>query len=349
MIHSGRNTFAWAMAILLLGAACAEAPDKSSALEDTPPAPQDLGIAAEEQWEGDPQAALRTRPVIGTNSDWKIAQEHIAWIRRLDLDTLSYFGDVVGALGERFIGTPYAPNTLDVPGAERLVINLEALDCVTFVENVLALARVVRAGEDILLGDLDRFRPAFEAELIKIRYRDGKIDGFPSRLHYFSDWIRDNAAMGLVANVGEELGGVSIEPTVNFMSTHVAAYSQLSSANDLSQIEEIEASLSGAKLFFIPQEEIEEKAHRIRNGDIIAATSTTEGLDIAHTGIALWREGRLRLLHAPLVGDMVQLSEESLAERILRISGQDGIMVARPADPGSVRRPNREAARRPPG
>jgi len=53
------------------------------------------------------------------------------------------------------------------------------------------------------------------------------------------------------------------------------------------------------------------------------------GLDVAHTGIALWVDGELRLLHAPLVGEVVQISEASLAERILRIDGQDGIIVVR--------------------
>ena len=45
-------------------------------------------------------------------------------------------------------------------------------------------------------------------------------------------------------------------------------------------------------------------------------------VDIAHTGIAVWRDGELRLLHAPLVGKDVQLSESSLADRIVRIQGQ---------------------------
>jgi hypothetical protein len=56
------------------------------------------------------------------------------------------------------------------------------------------------------------------------------------------------------------------------------------------------------------------------------------GLDVAHTGLALRIDGRLHLLHAPLVGDSVEISEVPLAERILDISGQDGIMVARPVE-----------------
>jgi len=41
-------------------------------------------------------------------------------------------------------------------------------------------------------------------------------------------------------------------------------------------------------------------------------------------------DGELHLLHAPLVGDSVEISQVSLAERIQGLSGQDGIMVARP-------------------
>jgi hypothetical protein len=71
----------------------------------------------------------------------------------------------------------------------------------------------------------------------------------------------------------------------------------------------------------------------IRDGDVIAATSTVAGLDVAHTGLALWVDGSLHLLHAPLVGDSVEISTVPLAERILSINGQDGILVARPMEP----------------
>ena len=80
----------------------------------------------------------------------------------------------------------------------------------------------------------------------------------------------------------------------------------------------------------VPEDALDAATLSIRQGDIIAATSTVDGLDVAHTGLAIWVDGTLRLMHAPLVGDSVQISEESLAERIRRQPGQDGIMVARP-------------------
>jgi len=225
-------------------------------------------------------------------------------------------------LGVSFVGTPYKPGTLEVPGPERLVINLRELDCVTFVENVLALSRLVRAGET----DFDAFR----AELTRMRYRDGVIDGYPSRLHYFSEWIADNERKGLVRDITRELGGVLDPEPIRFMSTHVEAYRQLSDPANLEAIRRIEEELSERPRYYIPEDRIAEVAPLIRNGDIIAATSTLEGLDIAHTGVALWKDGELYLLHAPLVGRAVEISAVPLAERIKGLEKQDGIMVARP-------------------
>ena len=99
-----------------------------------------------------------------------------------------------------------------------------------------------------------------------------------------------------------------------------------------SELSEVEARLSAEPRYYIPEDRIAEVEDGIQNGDIIAATSTVTGLDIAHTGIALWSNGRLHLLHAPLAGGVVQISQAPLAERIQRIGGQDGVMVARPLE-----------------
>ncbi len=266
--------------------------------------------------------------------DWTIAESKVRWAMDPARESLP-FGDLMGALGETFLGTAYEPHTLEVEGPERLVVNLRALDCVTFVENVLALSRLARTAPVDLLGDSVRFRQAFQRELTALRYRGGRIGGYESRLHYFSEWLHDNESKGIVDHVTDQMGGrVDPEP-IDFMSTHPEAYRQLADEGVLSVIAQIEARLGAVDRFFIPEGEIAERAHLIRTGDIIAATSTVPGLDVAHTGIAVWKDGVLRLLHAPLVGSSVQLSEVSLAERIASIGGQDGIMVARPLDPGA--------------
>ena len=278
-------------------------------------------------------AGTQERPAHGTARDWQIAREQLTWALEQRLDTLPRFGDALARIGERFIDTPYEPHTLELSGPERLVINLETLDCVTFVENMLVMARLAWAPPPEITADPDRFEAAYRRELTAVRYRGGVLDGYPSRLHYFSEWIADNEVMGLVDGISEELGGVADPTPIDFMSTHPDAYRQLAEPGVLEAITAMEARLAPAARHYIPAADISAREHLIRDGDIIAATSTVPGLDIAHTGIAVWRNGVLRLLHAPLVGSHVQLSDESIAERIGRIEGQDGIMVARPVAP----------------
>jgi hypothetical protein len=302
--------------------------------EAADPTDRAASIGSSETVIGDRTAEIQPGPATppGNETDWAIVQEKTQWAVAQGHASLS-IGDLVARIGETFVGTPYAPYTLEAPGVESLVIELEELDCVTFVENVLALARFVQtAPDDLLAVDAgEKQRPFFARILEDIRYRGGELDGYPSRLHYFSEWISDNDRMGLVRDVSEELGGVVDPEPIDFMTTHSDAYRQLGeNPAYISELRQAETRLNAAPRYYIPEDRIAGLEDRIRDGDIIAATSTVAGLDIAHTGIALWRDGRLHLLHAPLVGGVVQISEVPLAERIQRIRGQDGVMVARP-------------------
>ena len=343
-----RRVFAGCVTGFLVAAACTEADGAGAGAPEGrdgagqyrgAPAAEASGAQARQERttrapDGQAAQASQERPAEGTARDWEIARAQFSWALEQRLDTLPRFGHALARIGERFIDTPYEPHTLELSGPERLVINLETLDCVTFVENVLVLARLAWSRPPEALEDLDRFKVAYRRELTGVRYRSGVLDGYPSRLHYFSEWIADNEAMGLVDGISEELGGVADPSPIDFMSTHPDAYRQLADPGVLQAITDMETRLRPTPRHYIPAPDIPAREHLIQDGDIIAATSTVPGLDVAHTGIAVWRGGVLRLLHAPLVGSHVQLSDGSLAERIRRIDGQDGIMVARPLAPG---------------
>ena len=277
----------------------------------------------------------------GTAEDWDIVRSTLAWAWDEELHLLP-LGETMARIGVTFVGTTYVPRTLEVEGPERLVVNLRELDCVTFVENVLALGRFVHLHDQTVFDDEEQLRAEYRRLLTEIRYRGGHLEGYPSRLHYFSEWIADNEARGLVHDISRELGGMADDTPIDFMSTHPDAYRQLSEPGVVDEIERAEARLSARPRYFIGEAHIEDAAGGIADGDIIAATSTVGGLDIAHTGLALVRDGSVFLLHAPLVGSAVQISEVPLSARVQRIEGQDGIMVARPMDPGAAS--NREGA-----
>lgn len=270
--------------------------------------------------------------VSATEDDWALVEGRIKAAYDQELDKLS-MGDLVARMGETFLGTPYASQTLDPAGEEALVVELQELDCVTFVETVLALAGTIQALDVEDYGKMSKkeVRQAYSEKLVSIRYRAGHMDGYASRLHYFSEWIKDNTELGLLDELFGGPPAIAETEQINFMTTHPDAYWQLRDDPTLIvDIQKIEAKLSAKSRFYVREEDVDEIEPDLLNGDIVAATSSVEGLDVAHTGIAIWKEGRVHLLHAPLAGGVVQVSEQPLAERILDIEGQDGVMIARP-------------------
>jgi N-acetylmuramoyl-L-alanine amidase-like protein len=278
-----------------------------------------------------PAAVSPTSPAAGTwnDADWAVLDAKVRWAVAQRLDTLPV-GSAIARLGRTFVGATYTPGTLEVPGPERVVTNLREFDCVTFVENLLAMTRFIRQDGVALLADRTAAEAAYAGYLEEIRYRGGKLDGYPSRLHYFSEWLSDNAERGRLRLLARQLGGAPDTEPLGFMSAHPAAYRQMAQAGVAEAIRAMEQRLNATPArWYVPEDRIAEVADRIQDGDIIAATSTLPGLDVAHTGIALRQAGRLHLLHAPLVGKAVEISALPLADRIVESKTQDGVMVAR--------------------
>ena len=283
--------------------------------------PEDAQLANDSVQGSAAETTATTNLVVEAQpQDSVIVEQRLAWLREQHYDTLP-IGAMMARIGRTFVGAPYVPGTLEVEGPERLVVNLRTFDCVTFVENTLALARTARAKGN--------YRD-FLRELARIRYRDGNLNGYTSRLHYFSEWIANNDQKGIVDNITQNIGGQRDPEPITFMTEHRGSYRQLSDADVYTKIGEMENRLSTVPRYVIPESAIAQHAAEIKDGDVIAAATNLKGLDIAHTGLALWVDGKLHLMHAPLVGKAVEISEVPLADRIVSIKAQDGIMVARP-------------------
>jgi len=232
-------------------------------------------------------------------------------------------GDILVEIGKSFIGTDYLAHGLEKDGDEQLVINLAGLDCTTFLENALVLARCVKTGKTSFENYMN--------ELQLIRYRDGVIDEYPSRLHYFSDWIFDNAKKGIIKDVTKDVGGEKIKFKINYMSTHPESYKQLKDNPDfIPIIKEQEKEISCRKYYFIPKDELAAKEDSIQNGDFIAITTTVEGLDIGHVGIAVeMDDGRIHLMHAPTVNTQVHITDQPLSDYLMKYKRHSGVIVLR--------------------
>ncbi len=232
-------------------------------------------------------------------------------------------GERVAAVGKFFLGTPYVAFTLEAPGQECLQVNLRGLDCTTLVENALALSRLVVSKTH----DFDTYKNL----LTSIRYRNGVLNGYPSRLHYASDWLSDNVQKGFVSFVQLGNNADTLYPNVSYMTSHPDAYAALKADPKLvSVIAEQEARINKMSFIYLPKGNVTEKAACIRNGDIIAISTSYPGLDFAHLGIAVRQKGKIHLLHASSTGKKVLISETPLSVYLAGIKKHSGIVVVRP-------------------
>ena len=224
------------------------------------------------------------------------------------------------------VGTPYKDGLLDEPEEETLVLRFDGFDCVLFVETALAMARGI-AVEDYSFE-------TFAQHIQDQRYRDGVIDGYCSRLHYFTDWMLDNARRGNVELVSRDFGE-PLDKTIDFMSTHRESYPRLVANDSLYEgIRQMEDDLADVELVYIPQDRIHEAYDGLQAGDLIAIATSIKGLDVSHTGLVYkGDDGSTGLLHASLTGE-VKVSPD-LQSYVQNNKSQVGIVVARPALPGS--------------
>lgn len=222
---------------------------------------------------------------------------------------------------QKQLGIPYVGGLLEVPKMETLVVTLEGSDCVLFVEYSLALTLTTlqkSANYDDFANNVAIFR-----------YLDGKVDGYASRQHYFSDWLKTNQQKGLLSILHQSDSRLPVLSPVSFMSKNRSAYRQLAESDSLyKMIAQREQHVNSNPIHFIPQNRIPEFESSFQNGDILSFVSTIEGLDIAHTAL-IFRDGdRVGFYHASTTGKVIK-DTKTIFEYTRDRRNVNGIIVAR--------------------
>jgi hypothetical protein len=189
---------------------------------------------------------------------------------------------------------------------------------------VLAMSLTIKSGE--------LSNPAFAQHLLHLRYRNGNLNGYASRLHYFSEWLTDNQQKGLLNLLSESLGDAPLDTQVDIISRNWNTNRFAADSILLTEIKAVEAAVSKTSLKYLSKEQIEVVENQIQAGDIIALTTSIKGLDVAHTGIAIRVNGRLHLCHASSTLGKVVISEVPLSEYLQTKKSFTGILVARLKD-----------------
>lgn len=237
------------------------------------------------------------------------------------------FGELIARAGLVQLGTPYLDRPQeDVP--ETLVIELETLQCLSLVESTVALARCTWLGT--------RNADCFQREVQGLRYRDGTIDGYASRLHYFADWAQDNVARGRVAELTPAAGGVTKRVPMDFMTKHPQRYPALNHAEVREAIRTIEARLTSAPFAVVEKATVARAQSVIEPGDILAFITDKPGLFVSHTALAVDTvTGKDRVLHASSYHKKVIVTPGDVASYVRRRADRLGVMILRPLPPAA--------------
>lgn len=233
-------------------------------------------------------------------------------------------GRRVATIGRQLIGRPYVAATLEGT-PEMLTVNVDELDCTTFVETVATLARVASHRG----GWLDFIRA-----LEEIRYRGGNMDGYGSRLHYISEWSLDNGMRGVLKEYTREAPRVNwMVKTIDYMSSHRDSYPALKDDAEFERVKSVESGLHSHRFPYIKAGDLASKQTQawLKDGDIVAFVTGMQGLDVTHMGIIIDEGGIKKVLHASSKKKEVVIDELPLTDFVKR-GGYKGIRVFRIID-----------------
>lgn len=221
-----------------------------------------------------------------------------------------------------FAGRPYVAATLE-GDPEMLTVRTDVFDCTTFVETCIAMTLAAKSTN----ADVEDFVKA----LTNLRYRDGRVNGYASRLHYISDWIC-NAAGGQLVEVTSSLpGSGEVVKSLNFMSSHPQSYPALKdNPENITAIEDVEASYQNFKMPYVPALKVNATLMReLKEGDIVAFTTNIKGLDVTHIGLITIKNEVPHLVHASSSAKRVVTTSGSLADYLKSNRGATGIRLFR--------------------
>ena len=238
---------------------------------------------------------------------------------KLDAIETSETQRLVAEAAKIFVGHPYVAGTLE-HSPEMLTVNVDEFDCTTFVETCIAMATTIESNRTSWHD--------FLYNLEQVRYRGGIVDGYASRLHYISDWIVDNSYRGILQEVTARIGNAKyVIKTIDFMSSNRSKYKALEDDKNFSGIKNAEIGYRSHRFPIIQPQHV--KAADIREGDIIAITTSIKNLDVTHMGIATIIDGMTHMIHASSKAGKVIIDPLPLHEYLRKNRSATGIRVIR--------------------
>ena len=225
---------------------------------------------------------------------------------------------------KQMLGTEYVAGSLElVP--EQLKVSLVETDCILFVETCMAMAMNAKKGYDS--------PDSLCAAIQRTRYRNGIVDGYASRIHYTSEWIKQGENRGIFREITDVLSADNLSgQRFSYMSEHSDAYKQLKeNPAGIATISKMEQYLNSfSDYYVIPKADVKKMEHLLKDGDILGFNSTVKGLDIAHVALVYHKEnGEVGFIHASQGDGKVVIDVKSIHDYVNSRKNNNGIRIVR--------------------
>lgn len=233
--------------------------------------------------------------------------------------------------GRELHGLPYENFTLEIDDhIESPSVNLNGLDCWTFFEQSLGMARMVGFKKPKYTPD-DLLR-----QIEFTRYRGGICTGhYLERIHYLAEWFFENDARGTCRHLTPSLPGAEriTGRKVSEMTTLWKSYRYLRNNPELlGPMKETEDRVAKLPVYHIPKAKVAAIEDTLQTGDIIGIATRHHGAFCSHVGLAVRTDdGVLRFMHASRNYKKVVI-DKSISGYLNEFSSHAGILVGRPLE-----------------
>ncbi|RUM61512.1 MAG: hypothetical protein DSY59_01540, partial [Persephonella sp.] len=181
----------------------------------------------------------------------------------------------INYISSQFLDVTYKRISLDFKtDKEILVIQLEGVDCMTFVEYVEALAKSKDFNDFI-----DKLR--------YVRYKKGIVD-YKYRNHFFTDWIDNNG----YRDIGKDIApfkAIKVEKLINF-------------SDKRGKVILPEVEVKNRTFYYIKVKDFDKEIiNKLETGDLIGSYAygdKNDWLDVTHIGIVIKKGNRIYFRNA---------------------------------------------------
>jgi len=215
------------------------------------------------------------------------------------------------AISEKFLGISFALSPLgegpgNPPDSDPLV-RFDLVDCVTFIEQTLALALAVNLEEA-------------KSVLRRIRYIGGEV-GYLKRKHFMmAQWIPENQTDGFIEDITERIGGDRVEWVSKKFGP--GAWQRRKERAGWPELDPGQVPKGVFRLPIIPIDDMNDLLGRIPAGcllQVVRRDVRNMPVRVTHMGLVVVKDGQRFLRHAARVG-FGRVADERLAAFVRRNS-----------------------------